>query len=132
MDELATRLKDTSEGCMKAYELWSKDNKDSTAREALQDAVHELRKVAARLEIEVAVSERDENGKALPIPGHNSYSRGRQKPRKPSPNKGKGASPKAPSKADAGNELPAFISGGEEKKTAKAPAKTEDKDAKTA
>ena len=141
MDELTTRLKNTSDECLKSYELWSQDKKKSDAREPLQDAVHELRKVAARLEIELAVSERDENGKPMPIPGHRSNSRGQQSKRKPlkkphTPNNTKGnenggGKENKPSKSsdDSSNELPSFISGktdGAESKEAapkKAPAK---------
>ncbi|MGB1076956.1 MAG: hypothetical protein ACPG05_01505 [Bdellovibrionales bacterium] len=115
MDELATRLKEASDNCMKSYEAWSKDKKSASVREPLQEAVHELRKVAARLEIEVAVSERDANGKPLPIPGHRSQPKSGQKPAKKSPNKNN--APKASgNKMDDGNELPAFISGGAEPK----------------
>ena len=79
MDEIDKRLKETSEACLKAYEAWNKDKKDGKAREVLQETVHELRKVASRLEIEVAVSERDEmTQKPIPIPPHrDSGKRGR-------------------------------------------------------
>lgn len=58
MDEIKTRLQETSENCFIAYEAWTNDNKNSDLQEKLQDAVHELRKVASRLEIEMAVNER--------------------------------------------------------------------------
>ncbi|MEM7650660.1 MAG: hypothetical protein AAF204_01080 [Pseudomonadota bacterium] len=68
-DEINTRLKDSTEKCLKAHEAWSKDKKSASARENLQEAVHELRKVASRLEIEIAVSERDSaSQKPMPIP----------------------------------------------------------------
>lgn len=79
MEEIDKRLSETSTACLTAYEAWNKDKKDGKAREALQESVHELRKVASRLEIEVAVSERDEmTQKPIPIPPHrDSHSKGR-------------------------------------------------------
>lgn len=73
MPEIQQRLEETSAICIKAYAEWRQDEKKSGARETLQEAVHELRKVASRLEIELAVSERDQNGsKKLAIPPHRS------------------------------------------------------------
>ncbi|MCB9988780.1 MAG: hypothetical protein H6868_05510 [Rhodospirillales bacterium] len=73
MDEIETRLKEAADNCIKSYEGWVKDPKNSSTREGLQESVHELRKVAARLEIEIAVSERNEMAsKPLPIPPHRS------------------------------------------------------------
>ena len=73
MDEIQTRLKETSEACMKAYEAWVDKKKDSKAQEDLGNAIHELRKVSSRLEIELAISERDQvTSKPLPIPEHRS------------------------------------------------------------
>ncbi len=73
MDEIEDRLKTTSENCIEAYIVWNKDRKDVKTRESLQDAVHELRKVAARLEIEIAASERsDGSQRKIPIPHHRS------------------------------------------------------------
>lgn len=71
MDDIQKRLKETSEACIAAYEKWAGNKKDSGASETLQEAVHELRKVAARVEIELAISERDENAlKPMSIPPH--------------------------------------------------------------
>jgi hypothetical protein len=73
MEEIDKRLRDATDACLTAYGEWSASKKNSEAREKLQEAVHELRKVAARLEIEMAVSERDEMAsKPLPIPPHRS------------------------------------------------------------
>ena len=70
-DEVKKRLQDSADKCIKSYEAWSKNKKDGAASEALQDAVHEIRKVASRLEIELAASERDESTqKPIPIPPH--------------------------------------------------------------
>ena len=78
MDENEQRIRDSTDACIKSYEAWRTKPKDASVREALQEAVHELRKVASRLEIEMAVSERDEMAdKPLPIPPHRSSRRPR-------------------------------------------------------
>lgn len=92
MEDTLQRLKDSSEAAIKAYEVWGNSRKNQDARDRLQEAVHELRKVSARLEIEVAVSERDEmTQRPLPVPPHRAA---------------KNRSP------DIGNELPDFITEG--------------------
>lgn len=89
MDETQQRLKDTADACIKAYEVWGSSKKNAEAREQLQEAVHELRKVAARLEIEMAASERDEmTQRPIPVPPHRAS---------------------RPRNVDIGNELPGFI-----------------------
>lgn len=71
MDEIQTRLQDTAATCGKTYEAWRKDEKNADNREAFRESIHELRKVASRLEIELAVSERgDAVQKPIPIPPH--------------------------------------------------------------
>lgn len=76
MEETAQRLRNAADSCIKAYEQWSSGRKNLEAREALQEAVHELRRVNARLEIEVAASERDEmTQRQIPIPPHRSARR---------------------------------------------------------
>lgn len=60
------RLRETSAVCLDAFISWEKDKKNVTASKVLHAAVHELRKVASRLEIELAASERD-NGKQKQI-----------------------------------------------------------------
>lgn len=77
MDEIEKRLRDVADACIKAFGEWHKSKKDAAAREALQDAIHEMRKVAARLEIEIAVSERDEMAsRPIPIPPHRATRKG--------------------------------------------------------
>ena len=77
MSELLDRLNETHKVCSAAYENWKDDRKNPDKREGLATAVHELRKVASRLEIEIAVSERDEqSNKPIPIPNHRA-SKGR-------------------------------------------------------
>ena len=67
------RLKETSQNCLDAFMNWEGQKKDSKAQEALHAAIHELRKVSSRLEIELAMSEREQlSSKPLPIPAHRS------------------------------------------------------------
>lgn len=63
MDTIKERLETTSQECLKCLDGWSENQKDTAAREALSSAIHELRKVASRLEIELALSERDQMAK---------------------------------------------------------------------
>ncbi len=73
MDEILKRLQETAQTCAKTYEEWRGKKNDSKAQESLQAAIHELRKVASRLEIELAVRERqDMTSKPIPIPSHRS------------------------------------------------------------
>lgn len=71
MDEIQTRLTEATDNCLKAYGVWVDKKKDSDAQEGLSSAIHELRKVSSRLEIELAISEREQmTSKPLPIPSH--------------------------------------------------------------
>lgn len=73
MEDVAKRLSEATATCLKKYEEWKGNQKDGDIREALMEAVHELRKVGARLEIEMAISERDQMAsKPIPIPPHRS------------------------------------------------------------
>lgn len=76
MDDIEKRLRDAADNCIKHYSAWHKDKKMGADRDSLLESVHELRKVAARLEIDIAVSERTEMGaRPLPIPPHRSSGR---------------------------------------------------------
>ena len=78
MDEIEKRLRDSADACVTSYEAWRKDEKNSKSREELLEAVHELRKVSSRLEIEIAISERQDMAeKPIPIPPHRSSKRGK-------------------------------------------------------
>lgn len=78
MDEIEKRLRESADACVTSYEAWRKDEKNSKSREELLEAVHELRKVSSRLEIEIAISERQDMAeKPLPIPPHRSSKRGK-------------------------------------------------------
>ena len=69
------RLKNCSEECFKTYEAWDA-KKEPETRESLQEAIHELRKVASRLEIEITLSERQKRSdNPIPIPSHRSNSK---------------------------------------------------------
>jgi len=79
MSDVKQRLQETTMSCLEAYDKWSDDQQDSSNRESLQEAVHELRKVAARLEIDIALSDRDGGrNKSIPIPKHRSASKKQQ------------------------------------------------------
>lgn len=76
MSEIKKRLQETAENCVKQYEAWDAKKSDSDKREELQEAIHELRKVASRLEIEIAISERENiSSKPIAIPQHRSQSK---------------------------------------------------------
>lgn len=73
MDEIKERLNATSEKTVEAYVKWIESDKDGKVMVELQDAIHELRKVASRVEIEMAVSERKELAqRPMDIPPHRS------------------------------------------------------------
>lgn len=76
MDEITQRLKEASEATITAFEAWRAKPNDATLRENLQEAVHEMRKISARLEIELAVSDRKTQGAdPIPIPSHRASRR---------------------------------------------------------
>lgn len=73
MEEIEKRLRDTTDACIKSFENWIKQEKNLEARETLMETIHEVRKVVSRLEVEIAISERDRLGsRPLPIPPHRS------------------------------------------------------------
>ena len=77
--DIDARLEDTTKACLEAYKKWAAKKTDADLREELQEAVHDVRKVVSRLEIEMAVSERaDMAEKPLPIPPHKSQRKNRQ------------------------------------------------------
>jgi hypothetical protein len=76
MDEIEKRLRETTDACITSFEAWIKNNKNLESREALMESMHEVRKVISRVEIEIAISERDRLGaRPLPIPPHRSSRR---------------------------------------------------------
>jgi len=74
MSDTLARIQEKGAACITTYEAWDGDKKDSEKREALQENIHELRKAIARVEIEIASSERASgSSKQLPIPSHRSH-----------------------------------------------------------
>jgi hypothetical protein len=73
MEDIENRLRESTATYIASFENWMKENKNLESREALMESMHELRKVMARIEIEIAISERDRLGsRPLPIPPHRS------------------------------------------------------------
>ena len=71
MDDVEKRLRETADACISSYSAWKANQKNGEIRETLMEAIHELRKVASRLEIELAINERNEMAqKPIPIPPH--------------------------------------------------------------
>ena len=78
MEEIEKRLRESTDACIKSFENWVKAGKNLESRESLMEAMHEVRKVVSRVEIEIAISERDRLGsRPIPIPPHRSSSKGR-------------------------------------------------------
>lgn len=76
MSDIKKRLQESTDSCLKAYEAWDAKKNDADLRENLQETIHDLRKVGSRLEIEIAISERESmSGKPIPIPPHRSSSK---------------------------------------------------------
>ncbi len=73
MDEIEQRLRETTDAFIKSFENWVGEKKSLESREALMENMHEVRKVISRVEIEIAISERDRLGsRPIPIPPHRS------------------------------------------------------------
>ena len=73
MEEIEKRLRESTDACIKSFENWVKQSKSLEARETLMETMHEVRKVISRVEIEIAISERDRLGsRPIPIPSHRS------------------------------------------------------------
>ena len=72
-ENTAQRLQEAAAKCLSSLDTWNKDLKNESAREGLLEAVHELRKVTSRLEIDIAMNDRKAmNAKPMPIPEHKS------------------------------------------------------------
>lgn len=77
VDTTEVRLRDASTQCLSVYRTWRQSPGEGSIQ-ALNDAVHELRKVLARIEIDMSASRRDEQvTRPIPIPTHRAsrYSR---------------------------------------------------------
>ncbi len=76
MDEINKRLSDAAQKCMASYDSWRKDQSAAEVREALNEALHELRRATAALEIEMIRQERaTPGGRNIPTPGHRAMRR---------------------------------------------------------
>ena len=75
VDALEGRLRDTARGCLNAYRGWRQQPGEGSIQ-TLADAVHELRKALARIEIDMSASRRDEQAiRPIPIPAHRTSRR---------------------------------------------------------
>ena len=70
VDAVEARLRETARGCLVAYRGWRQATGEASTQ-SLNDAVHELRKVLARIEIDMSASRREEQGlRPIPVPAH--------------------------------------------------------------
>ncbi len=70
VDAIEARLRETARGCLVAYRSW-RQTPGETSVQTLNDAVHELRKALARVEIDLSASRREEPSmRPIPVPAH--------------------------------------------------------------
>jgi len=70
VDAVEARLRETARGCLVAYRGW-RQTPGEVSVQALNDAVHDLRKVLARIEIDMSASRREEQAlRPIPVPAH--------------------------------------------------------------
>lgn len=75
VDAVEARLRETARGCLSAYRNW-RQTPGETSIQALSDAVHDLRKALARIEIDMSASRREEQAiRPIPIPAHRAARR---------------------------------------------------------
>lgn len=75
VDEVEGRLRETARVCLASYRGW-RQAPGETSIQALSDAVHELRKALARIEIDMSASRREEQAiRPIPIPSHRASRR---------------------------------------------------------
>ena len=75
VDEVEARLRETARGCLAAYRTWRQQPGQGSIQ-SLSDAVHDLRKVLARIEIDMSASRREEQvARPIPIPAHRAARR---------------------------------------------------------
>jgi len=76
-EDVETRLRTCGDRCITAYQQW-RGTPGETSLQELGDAVHEMRKVMSRLEIEMSGSRREERTmRPIPIPVHRAVRQGR-------------------------------------------------------
>jgi hypothetical protein len=70
VDATEARLRETARACLVAYRSW-RQGPGEVSVQTLNDAVHDLRKVLARIEIDMSASRREEQGmRPIPVPAH--------------------------------------------------------------
>lgn len=75
LDAVEARLRETARGCLSAYRSWRQTPGEASIQ-SLSEAVHELRKALARVEIDMSASRRDEQAiRPIPIPAHRAARR---------------------------------------------------------
>ncbi|CAO3374905.1 helix-turn-helix domain-containing protein [Azospirillum argentinense] len=75
VDAVESRLRDTARGCLNAYRGWRQQPGEASIQ-TLSEAVHELRKALARIEIDMSASRREEQAiRPIPIPAHRTARR---------------------------------------------------------
>jgi len=75
VDEVEGRLRETARVCLASYRGWRQTPGEGSLQ-ALSDAVHELRKALARIEIDMSASRREEQAiRPIPIPSHRASRR---------------------------------------------------------
>lgn len=77
IDAVEARLRDTARTCLVAYRGWRTQPGEASIQ-TLSDAMHELRKALARIEIDMSATRRDEQAqRPIPIPAHRASRRPR-------------------------------------------------------
>ncbi len=75
VDAVEARLRETARTCLAAYRTWRQQPGENSIQ-PLADAVHELRKALARIEIDMSASRREEQvARPIPIPAHRAARR---------------------------------------------------------
>ncbi|WP_051340703.1 hypothetical protein [Azospirillum halopraeferens] len=75
VDAVEARLRETARTCLAAYRTWRQQPGENSIQ-PLSDAVHELRKALARIEIDMSASRREEQvARPIPIPAHRAARR---------------------------------------------------------
>lgn len=77
VDAVEGRLRDTARTCLLAYRGWRTQPGEQTIQ-TLSEALHDLRKALARIEIDMSATRRDEQAqRPIPIPAHRASRRPR-------------------------------------------------------
>jgi len=75
VDAVEGRLRETARATLAAYRTWRQHSGEQSIQQ-LNDAIHELRKALARIEIDISATRRDEQAaRPIPIPWHRAARR---------------------------------------------------------